>query len=632
MANGIFGVAASGLRAAQAGLATAGHNIANANTPGYHRQVLVQSNAPAQFSGGGFIGRGVEVDTVRRVYNELVDAQAGRAQAQAAYYTTYEGQIGQIDNLLSDPDAGLAPELERFFAAVNDVASNPSSAPSRQAMLAGGSSLVGRFQALDNRLTEISQSINVQVESSVSSVNAYAREIAYLNGRIAAAGQDHPPNDLLDQRDRLVGELNVLVGASVINNGDGSVNVSMGSGQALVVGQEFFRLGAVPSPEVPEQMDVSYGIGGGSVLLSHTALSGGSLGALLSFRADALTDARNQLGRIAAGLALSFNEQHKLGQDLRGSIGTDFFSAPKATVSARIDNGGSADLTATLVDAEALVASDYRITYSAAGAGSYRVTRLSDGNTSSFAGFPQTVDGVRIELAAGSPADGDTFLVEPGRWVARNMSVAIHDTSRIAAAAPMRTGSGLGNTGTATVTQGVVAAPLDPNVQQPVTITFTSATTFDVTGAGTGNPAGVAYTSGGDITYNGWTVKISGAPAAGDTFTVGPNTGGTADNRNALALAQLQTANTLAGGTSTYQGAYGQLTGFVGNTTREMNIAAQAQEAISARAVEAQQSVSGVNLDEEAANLMRYQQAYQASAKTIQVAIVLFDTILSLGN
>jgi flagellar hook-associated protein 1 FlgK len=229
MGNGIFGVAASGLRAAQAGLATAGHNIANANTPGYHRQVLVQSNAPAQFSGAGFIGRGVEVDTVRRVYSELIDAQAARAQAQAAYYTTYEGQIGQIDNLLSDPDAGLAPELERFFAAVNDVASNPASVPSRQAMLAGGASLVARFQALDNRLNEINHSINAQIESSVSSVNAYAREIAYLNERIAAEGQQHPPNDLLDQRDRLVGELNLLVGASVIKNADGSVNVSMGS-------------------------------------------------------------------------------------------------------------------------------------------------------------------------------------------------------------------------------------------------------------------------------------------------------------------------------------------------------------------------------------------------------------------
>ena len=383
---------------------------------------------------------------IRRVYSELIDAQAARAQSQAAYYTTYEGQIGQIDNLLSDPDAGLAPELERFFAAVNNVASNPASVPSRQAMLAGASSLVARFQALDNRLIEVNQSINVQIESTVSSVNAYAREIAALNGRIAAAGQEQPPNDLMDQRDRLVSELNSLVGASVITNADGTVNVSMGSGQSLVVAQEFFRLSAVPSPEVPEQIDVGYGVGSGTILLSSNALSGGSLGALLAFRAGALTDARNQLGRIAAGLQLTFNEQHRLGQDLRGGAGTNFFSTPTAGVSKRTDNAGTAEMTATLTNAAALVASDYRITYSA---GNYRVTRLSDGNVSTFAGMPQTVDGITLQLASGTPADGDSFLVEPGRYVARNMSVAIHDTSLIAAAAPMRTGSGVQNTGSA---------------------------------------------------------------------------------------------------------------------------------------------------------------------------------------
>jgi len=629
MADAIFGIATSALRAAQAGLATAGHNIANANTPGFHRQEVVQSNAPPQFNGSGFIGRGVEVDTVRRVYSDLIDAQAIRAQAQASYYTTYQGQVGQIDSLLSDPDAGLAPALEQFFSAVNDVASNPASVPSRQTMLAGASSLIARFQALDGRLNEINQSINVQIQSSVSSVNAYAQQIAELNGRIAAASGDQPPNDLIDERDRVVGELNQLVGASVINQPNGTVNVSMGSGQALVVGQEYFKVSAIPSPDVPEQLDVSYGVGNGSIVLSPSALTGGSLGALLSFRADTLTDARNQLGTIAAGLETTFNAQQKLGQDLRGNPGLDFFSSPVTAVTSRSDNAGSASLTASIVDGSALVPSDYRVTYSA---GNYSVTRLSDNHTFTPPGaLPQTIDGISIKLGGGVPTDGDSFLIEPSRNVVRNMSLAIHDTSLIAAAAPMRTGSAAANTGNATVSAGVVNAPLDPNVRQPVSIVFTSPTTFDVIGAG-GNPTGVAYTSGADITYNGWTVQISGAPAAGDTFTVGPNTNGIADNRNALALAGLQTAKTLAGGTTSFQGAYGQLTGTIGNTARQMDVAAQAQSAIAQRAEEAQQSVSGVNLDEEAANLLRYQQAYQAAAKTIQVATTLFDTLLGLGN
>lgn len=629
--GGIFGIAASGLTAAQAGIATAGHNIANAGTPGYHRQVVVQSNAPPQYSGAGFIGRGVEVDTVRRVYSSFIDGQASRAEAQSAYYAAYQSQVGQIDSLLSDPAAGLAPELERFFAAVNGVATNASSIPARQALLGAGSSLIARFQALDQRMVEVNDGINGEIQSTVSSVNAYARQIASLNGRIAVARGDanQPPNDLLDERDRLVGELNALVGASVLETSDGSVNVMIGSGQNLVVGQEYFRLSALTSAEVPGQVDVGYNVGSGTALLPPTSLTGGSLGALLAFRQDTLNSARNQLGRIAAGLELSFNAQHRLGQDLQGVPGGDFFAQPQAQVTSRSDNAGTGELSATLADASALVASDYRVTYSA---GNYRVTRLSDGTTSTFAGLPQTIDGMTVQLATGVPADGDSFLIEPTRYIARNMSLAFTDTSLVAAAAPMRSSSALTNTGNATISAGTVSSPLDPNVQQAVSIVFTSPTTFNVVGAGTGNPAGVAYTSGADISYNGWTVSISGVPAAGDTFRIDPNTGGIADNRNALELAHLQTQRTLDSGNTSLQGAYGELTSFIGNVGRQMEIAAKAQDAVATRAREAQQSISGVNLDEEAANLVRYQQAYQAAAKTIQVAATLFDAILSLGN
>jgi flagellar hook-associated protein 1 FlgK len=255
MASGIFGIATSGLTAAQAGLATAGHNIANANTPGYHRQVVEQSNATPQLTGGGFIGRGVEVDSVRRMYNSFIDSQAARSEAQASYYSTYQAQVGQIDSLLSDPDAGLAPELERFFAAVNDVAGNAASVPSRQAMLAAGSSLIARFQALDGRLIQINQGLNVEIQSTVSSVNAYAKQIAGLNGRIAEAqsNPNQPPNDLIDERDRLVGQLNALVGANTIEHANGTVSLSIGSGQNLVVGNEVFQLTVMALRKCPNK-------------------------------------------------------------------------------------------------------------------------------------------------------------------------------------------------------------------------------------------------------------------------------------------------------------------------------------------------------------------------------------------
>ena len=630
MGSGLFGIGISGLAAAQAGLVTTGHNIANAGTPGFHRQEVVQSNATPQFTGAGFIGAGVNVETVRRVYSSFLDGHANRAEAQAAYYAAFSSQVAQVDSLLSDPNAGLAPQLASFFASVNELAGNPASAPSRQAVLSSANTLAARFQSLDNRLVEINRGVNSQIESTISSVNAYAREIASLNGRISASGASprSQPNDLLDKRDHLVSELNRLVGATAVTQSDGNISVSIGTGQSLVVGAVAYGLGAVQSAEVPDQTDIVYRTGSASVLMGPSTLTGGSLGALLAFRSSTLPDQQNQLGRIAAGLVESFNAQHRLGQDLVGGLGGNFFQPPSGTVTAHTANTGTGTISASLTSASALSSSNYRLSFSG---GNYQLTKLSDGTTTSYATLPQTVEGVTIALTGGAPANGDTFLIEPTRYVSRNLTVAINDTARIAAAAPMRTASAAANSGSARISDGVVNAPISPNVQQPVSIVFTSATTFDVTGTGTGNPVGVAFSSGGNITYNGWTVQISGSPAAGDTFTISPNTNGTSDNRNAARLAQLQVAHTLNGGTTSYQGAYGQLTASVGNTAREMEIAAEAQETIALRSRDSQQSVSGVNLDEEAANLLRYQHAYQASSKVIEVASTLFDTILRLG-
>lgn len=629
MGNGLFGIGISGLNAAQAGLVTTGHNIANASTPGFHRQQVVQSNAIPQYTGAGFIGAGVQVDTVRRAYSEFLDSQTSRAQAQASYYTTYSAEVGQIDNILSDPAAGLSPQLEAFFAAVNEVAAHPASVPSRQALISAGASLAARFQSLDNRFVEMNRGVNAQLESTVSAVNAYAREIAALNSRIIGARADprQAPNDLLDTRDELIGRLNELVGASTVSQDDGSVTVTVGNGQSLVVGGRAFQLATVPSADVPDQTDVAYLAGSDTVTLGPSTLTNGSIGALLSFRAGPLADARNELGRIAAGMAQTFNAQHRLGQDINGDLGGDFFMLSQGSVTAHSSNTGSAALSATVTTAADLTASDYRLMYTG---GAYQLTRLSDSTTTTYASLPQSVDGIDIALTGGTPADGDSFFIEPSRNAAHNFNLSLTNPGLIAAAAPMRSTAAGANAGTGVISAGVVNGPIDANVQQPVSIVFTSATTFDVTGTGTGNPTGLVYTAGADITYNGWTVSISGVPAAGDTFNVGPNTNGVADNRNIGLLGDLQVANILSNGTATFQASYAQLTSSVGNTARDMQIASEAQEAIALRSREVQQALSGVNLDEEAANLLRYQQAYQACGKVIQVASTLFDTILAI--
>jgi flagellar hook-associated protein 1 len=628
----IFGIGVSGLNAAQAALVTTGHNIANAGADGFHRQQVFTGTQIPQETGSGFFGKGVTVDTVMRAYSRFLDSAVLQTQTQASYLDAYGAQIRQIDNLLADPAAGLSPALQSFFSAVQDVASNPASVPSRQAMISQAQALVSRFQSFDARFTEIRNGLNRQITDTVSAINSTAQDIARINDLIIKTQSDEnrPPNDLLDKRDVLIADLNKMVRASVITQSDGSVNVFIGNGQSLVLGTQPFTLAAAPSSADPQDYAISYGANGVSIPISAGMLQGGSLGALLDFRTQTLDSVQNNLGRVAVVLAQTFNDQHRLGQDLAGALGQDFFNLPSAQALTNADNTGTAVIGAANVDVGALTGSDYRLAFNA---GTWTLTRLTDGNQTAFAGFPQTIDGFTLSLASGAAANGDTFLIQPTRSGSRDISVAVTDTTRIAAAAPIRSAAAAANTGSGRISAGTVDAPPPPdvNLQQAVTITFTGPASFDVTGAGTGNPAGIAYVAGANISFNGWTVQIIGAPVAGDTFTIGPNTGGVSDNRNALLLADLQTTNTVAGGTANYQSAYSLVVSAVGNRAREIQVQSTAQDALVKQTVDAQQALSGVNLDEEAANLIRFQQAYQASGRVLSIAAALFDTILEIG-
>lgn len=638
MGTSIFNIGVGALNAAQAGLLTTGHNISNAATPGFNRQQTVQTTNTPQFTGAGFLGQGTNVVTVKRIYSQFLANQVMSAQTQQSELSTYSNEIKQIDNLLADQSAGVSPALQEFFNGVQEVSASPASIPARQAMLSGAQALVARFQALDQRLGEMRDGVNTQITSTVTEINSYAQQIASLNQRIVlaqAAGPTQPANDLLDQRDQLIDELNQRIRVTTTTEADGSYSVFIGSGQPLVVGQQSFGLTATPAADDPERMEVGLAKpGGGTIALQESLLSGGTLGGLLAYRSQTLDPAQNGLGRIAIGLAQTFNDQHRLGQDLLGNLGGNFFAAPPAPrVYAASTNSGGANVTASISNAANLSDSDYRITYAA---GNYTLIRLSDNTTTNLGAFvaPVTVDGVTFSNTGTAAANGDTFLIQPTRTGARDIAVAITDARNIAAAAPVRTSATLANTGTATISVGSVDAPppTNANLQQPVTITFTSPTTFNVTGTGTGNPVGLTYTAGANISYNGWTLQISGTPAAGDSFSVGPNTQGVADNRNALALGQLQTQNTLLGGTASYQSAYSQIVSEVGNKAREVEVTLSTQDSLVSQAQSAQQSLSGVNLDEEAANLLRYQQAYQAAGKMIDIASKLFDELLAIGR
>jgi flagellar hook-associated protein 1 FlgK len=700
MANSIFGIGVSGLNAAQAGMVTTGHNITNASTPGFSRQEIVQTSNIPQFTGSGYFGAGVQVTTVKRMYNDFMAGQVGLAQAQSSQLETYNAQVSLIDNLLGDVSAGMSPALQDFFSSVNGVAANPASVPSRQAMLSGAEELAARFQSMAQRLGEIGSGVNGMIESSVGAINSYTRQIATLNNDIALAEAStnmQPANDLRDQRDNLVVELSKEIRATVVKQTDGSYNVFIGNGQPVVVGKQNFDLTTARSMEDSQRIEVGYNTGAQVALLGSATLQGGNLGGLLAFRTETLDAAQNALGRVAIGVATTVNAQHQLGQDLNGALGGAVF-ADLTDISSSVlpssGNAGTAVVSASITDASALTTSDYRLQYvsqTAVGGppavlwSTFSLTRASDGAAATPAFFATgtggsiTMDGITVAIPAlpTSPAGtgvNDTWLIEPTRNGARDFAVALTDPAAIAAASPVRTAAAQSNQGSATIASGKVTDAVkwsDVANSKNFTINFAvsvaGVVTYDIVDNNTGPPVlslltGAAaattgpyprsYVNGGAISLSqvgvgapptptfdfGAQVTVSGSPLNGDSFTISRNSGGVSDSSNAVALAGLQTTNSLgktaAGGQPllNFQQAYAQLVSQVGNKARQMQVTSTAQKNLLAQTKTEQQSISGVNLDDEAANLLRYQQAYQASGKMMQIATSLFQTLLDIGR
>jgi flagellar hook-associated protein 1 FlgK len=649
----LLSIGRSGLLAAQVGLATTGNNITNASVAGYNRQEAIQGDTPTLDQGFGYVGTGTEVTSVRRYYDNFLATQLRNAQSNQASLDVYSKQISQIDNLLADPTAGLSPALQDFFNGVQDATSNPASDASRQAMISSAQSLAGRLQGLSARLGEISDGVNGEITNNVTAINAYARQLAELNHTIAGLSSDNKaPNDLLDQRDQVLTELNKLVKTQVLPGENNQLTVTFGTGQPLVMGDKAFQLGTSSSANEPGRVTVGYmNNPGGFSELPDSVITGGQLGGLLDFRNGPMDHAQNALGQVAAALAVSFNAQHALGQDKNGDPGQPFFGPINAYVGTNSKNSpvSTAAVTAVVTDASALTASDYSVDYDGT---NFNVTRKSDGKVTQINPFPQTepqvIDGVSYSIS-GDPVAKDNFLVRPTFNAAADFKVLVADTSKVALAAPIATAAPTSNAGSGKITPGTVDANyLTPGnkLTAPLTLTFDQASgtlsgfpadqdvTVTVNGAATVYPAGtpVPYTEGAAISFGGIGFSISGAPADLDTFTIGPNTSGVGDSRNGALLAGLQTKNIMNNGSSTYQVSYAQMVNFIGAKASEAQIGGIAADAAVKQATSSQQSVSGVNLDEEAANLLRYQQAYQASGKVMQVASQLFDTLLSLGN
>ena len=671
MSTGFINTGVTGLQVAQLNLATTAHNITNADTAGFNRQRAVQATNLALLTGSGFVGQGANVTTVERMYDRFLSGQVNSAQTQVSSLESYYSQVSQIDNMLADANSGLSSALSEFFAGVQDVATHPSLVSSRQALISSAQSLVARFQALDDQLTQMYESVDGLMTTTVASINSYSQQIGAVNQQIvvAQASNNQPANDLLDQRDELVSQLNKLIKVSTTTNTDGSFNVFVGTGQQLVVGSQVTMMTAQPAADDPTRIVIGLKTASGVQELPESLINGGTLGGLVRFRSESLDSTANQLGREAASLALTFNAQNTLGQDLLGNVAGDtgfvgnFFTLAAPTVIASSTNQISSPkisvdfTTPPPYDGNFytdLTGSDYRLDYSGT---KLTLTRLSDNKVwtgADIAAINSRLDadpqGFKLNAATFTAADaGATYLIEPTRNTASNIRVnaaVVADPRLVAAGAPIRTAAASTNTGSAAISAGSVSTAYltAPVAGYPGSLTYnSSAKTFtlnpavaaSVTSGGVTTPyaAGVAipYTSGATISFAGINVEISGTPNNGDVFSISANVSASNDGRNGLLLAKLQTQKTMVGGTATYQAAYAQLVSDVGNKTREIASTGAAQEALLNQTTASMKSLSGVNLDEEAANMIKFQQAYQASAKVIEMASKLFDTLLALN-
>lgn len=621
-------VGVSGLRAFQRALDVTSHNIANSTTPGYSRQSVSFGTREPERYGSSYLGTGVNIVTIARSYDELLGIQMRDALGTSARLDAYASKAQALNNLFADSSTGLSVSLQRFVDAVQGVSNDPSSTAARQVMLSEADGLRQRLQTYDRRLGDLNTEINARITSEVSVINSAAQSIARLNQQIVTSQTaGSAPNDLLDARDQALQELSQHISVSVVKQDDGAWNVFVGNGQSLVLGNNASQLVAQRDLYDPGRMSIAYQSGGSTVDMT-SSLSGGALGGVLDFRREMLDPVRNQLGQIAAGLVSAVNTQHREGMDLRGNAGGDLFALGPVGVLPALNNGGSGSLTVQRTDAGALTASDYLFEFDGA---AWSARRSDTGAAVALAGSgtaldPFTADGLSI-VVGGAPAAGDRYLVKPTAGAVGGLQVLISDPAEIAAAAPIRTSAAGTNTGTATISAGEVLDATDPQLTAPVTIQFTSASTYSVNGAGS-----FAYTPGSNIDINGWRMAISGAPATGDTFTVGPNTGGTGDNRNMLELSQVLGRGVLGGGTESVNGAVSRFVGNIGVLTNQAQSGADAQQVIVQDVQSSIDSVSGVNLDEEAANILRFQQAYQAAAQMIKVADEVFQSLLmSLG-
>ncbi|WP_166261463.1 flagellar hook-associated protein FlgK [Marinobacter salicampi] len=671
---GLIGIGLTGVLGHQSALNTTGNNITNANTPGYSRQEVVFETQPGRQSGAGTIGSGVNINDIRRIANDFVTEQLRSDTSLFNEQDVLNGELGRLDNLLGGESTGLNNALNNFFASLQSAAEDPAALPQRQLVLSEAQAVVNRFQSLNSAFVQQRESVNSQMGANTSDVNALLSSIAELNMAISETpgiAQGKMPNELLDKRDEKLRELSELISIRVVPADGAQVNVQMGNGQSLVVGGEASTLATRRSAEDPNAMEFTLNTGGRVRVITEQVV-GGKLGGLRQFAAGPLNAAFDELGRIAVALSDQVNHQHQIGMDLENDLGGLFFtdvntrSAQINRVTPNANNASPKDgvVAVEITDSSVLAAGSY--TLKIGDNQNFELVDRANGKTVRQGSLPATLPaelsmpGFNVRIESGSFSPGDSFLVRPTRSAATDMALQVEREEDLAFASPIRAGADEGNTGNGAISQGTMLDVRNPltNVplsefnqrgalSPPLMVRFINETEYEILDASDPtkpkdlDPAvsGQTFQPGisnklfsedpRDENYRGFQFTLNGNPQANDSFLIDYNTDGISDNRNVGLLGGLATANTMNGGNQSFTEAYGGLVETVGVSTRQSQLDLDAGQALLEQTSNQRESISGVNLDEEAGRLIQYQAAYNASAKVMSVAQDLFNTLLS---
>ncbi len=643
----LLNVGARALLANQTALQTAGNNIANVNVPGYSRQKVVLTTVAGQYSAAGYVGQGVSVQTIQRNFSEFLTRQSTLASSIQAADFTRSDKLRQLEGLFEGGTQGVGASISDMLNAFSDVAAAPTDMTARTVVLTRVEETAARLRSASQQLDDLQLGVSQELSQKITTINSLAQSIADVNDQISRTkGSSQEPNDLLDRRDQLIKELNQYVQTTSIKADDGSVGIYIAGSQELVLGNIASKVALVNDDFGDARSSKLAVIRAGTPLkLDENSLGGGEVSGLLRFQNQDLNEARNLLGRITLAVTTAMNEQHRLGLDLDGNVGGDLFSPtvfgnsnvliPQAPATL---NTGGATMTLSVSDVTLFQPTDYEIQFTGGTTGN--IIRRSDGQVTAFdtslsATNSIDIDGLSITQAGGAAA-GDRFLIKPFSTSASNISAVFSSPRALAVASPVSATMGTANTGS--LRQVSVSARTNPPAPASlgVVLTFTSATTYTRSDQGA---TVFTYTPGEAIEATvpatpplaDWTLTLQGTPQVGDTVTVGANAYPRLSGGNASALMNLRDVAMFDGAALTdgYAGMMSQ----IGIRAQSAEYASKVSGSIATNVERDRAGVAGVNLDEEAANLLQFQQAYQASAKMIQVAQTIFDTLIqNLGR